>query len=100
MLCQRSGHIVNISTSVVDQPIAGVPCALQALTKGGLHAVTRALAIEYAGAEYPHGRSGSFCGYCRSHCCPVLGSMADRIHFRRLEVYFDDALQSLRRAWH
>jgi hypothetical protein len=48
----------------------------------------------------PNGRSGSFCGYCRSHCCPVLGSMADRIHFRRLEVYFDDALQSLRRAWH
>jgi NAD(P)-dependent dehydrogenase (short-subunit alcohol dehydrogenase family) len=49
MLRQQSGHIVNISTSVVDQPIAGVPCALQALTKGGLHAVTRALAIEYAG---------------------------------------------------
>jgi hypothetical protein len=34
---------VNISTSVADQPIAGVPCALQVLTKGGLHAVyTRA----------------------------------------------------------
>src|ERR1700726_1418053 len=50
MLHQRSGgHIVNISTSVVDQPIAGVPCALQVLAKGGLHAVTRALAIEYAG---------------------------------------------------
>jgi NAD(P)-dependent dehydrogenase (short-subunit alcohol dehydrogenase family) len=49
MLRQQSGHIVNISTSVVDQPIAGVPCALQVLTKGGLHAVTRALAIEYAG---------------------------------------------------
>jgi NAD(P)-dependent dehydrogenase (short-subunit alcohol dehydrogenase family) len=49
MLRQQSGHIVNISTSVVDQPIAGVPCALQVLTKGGLHAVARALAIEYAG---------------------------------------------------
>ena len=49
MLHQQSGHIVNISTSVVDQPIAGVPCALQVLAKGGLHAVTRALAIEYAG---------------------------------------------------
>ncbi len=49
MLRQQSGHIVNISTSIVDQPIAGVPCALQALTKGGLHAVARALAIEYAG---------------------------------------------------
>jgi NAD(P)-dependent dehydrogenase (short-subunit alcohol dehydrogenase family) len=49
MLRQEYGHVVNISTSVADQPIAGVPCALQVLTKGGLHAVTRALAIEYAG---------------------------------------------------
>src|ERR1700730_13760878 len=42
MLRQEYGHVVNISTSVVDQPIVGVPCALQVLTKGGLHAVTRA----------------------------------------------------------
>ena len=49
MLRQQSGHIVNISTSVVDQPIAGAPCALQVLSKAGLHAVARALAIEYAG---------------------------------------------------
>jgi NAD(P)-dependent dehydrogenase (short-subunit alcohol dehydrogenase family) len=48
MLHQGSGHIVNISTSLVDQPFAGAPCALQLLTKGGLNAVTRALAIEYA----------------------------------------------------
>jgi NAD(P)-dependent dehydrogenase (short-subunit alcohol dehydrogenase family) len=49
MLRQQAGHIVNISASLVDQPMAGIPCALQLLTKGGLHAVTRALAIEYAG---------------------------------------------------
>jgi len=48
MLTQRSGHIVNITTSLVDQPIAGVPAALASLTKGGLDAVTRSLAIEYA----------------------------------------------------
>jgi hypothetical protein len=36
MLRQECGHVVNISTSVADQPIAGVPCALQVLTKGGL----------------------------------------------------------------
>ena len=60
MLRQQSGHIVNISTSVVDQPIAGVPCALQVLTKGGLHAVARALAIEYAAWHtHQHGRSRS-----------------------------------------
>jgi NAD(P)-dependent dehydrogenase (short-subunit alcohol dehydrogenase family) len=48
MLQQQSGHIVNISTSLVDEPFAGAPCALQLLTKGGLNAVTRALAMEYA----------------------------------------------------
>jgi NAD(P)-dependent dehydrogenase (short-subunit alcohol dehydrogenase family) len=48
MLSQRSGHIVNITTSLVDQPIAGVPAAMASLTKGGLDAVTRALAIEFA----------------------------------------------------
>lgn len=48
MLTQGSGHIVNITTTLVDQPMAGVPCALTALTKGGLDAVTRSLAIEYA----------------------------------------------------
>lgn len=49
MLQQGSGHIVNVTTSLVDQPIAGVPAAMASLTKGGLAAVTRGLAIEYAG---------------------------------------------------
>jgi NAD(P)-dependent dehydrogenase (short-subunit alcohol dehydrogenase family) len=48
MLKQGSGHIVNITTTLVDQPIAGVPAAMASLTKGGLDAVTRGLAIEYA----------------------------------------------------
>jgi NAD(P)-dependent dehydrogenase (short-subunit alcohol dehydrogenase family) len=48
MLQQKSGHIVNISTTLADHPMAKAPCALQLLTKGGLHAVTRALALEYA----------------------------------------------------
>lgn len=48
MLKQGSGHIVSITTSLVDQPIAGVPAALAALTKGALNAVTRSLAIEFA----------------------------------------------------
>jgi NAD(P)-dependent dehydrogenase (short-subunit alcohol dehydrogenase family) len=48
MLTQKSGHIVQITTSMVDQPIAGAGAGLAALTKGGLDAVTRALAIEYA----------------------------------------------------
>jgi len=48
MLEQGSGHIVNITTSFTDQPIAGVPSALANLTKGGLNSATKALAIEYA----------------------------------------------------
>jgi NAD(P)-dependent dehydrogenase (short-subunit alcohol dehydrogenase family) len=48
MLRQKSGSIVNVSTTVVDQPIAGLGAALQIMVKGALNAVTRALAIEYA----------------------------------------------------
>jgi NAD(P)-dependent dehydrogenase (short-subunit alcohol dehydrogenase family) len=48
MVSQRSGHIVNITTSIVDRPSSARPSALVALTKGGLAAVTRSLAIEYA----------------------------------------------------
>lgn len=42
------GHIVNISTSLVDQANSQVPSVLAALTKGGLNAASRSLAVEYA----------------------------------------------------
>ena len=48
MLKQRAGHIVNITTSLVDHAIDGVPSVLASLTKGGLSAATKSLAIEYA----------------------------------------------------
>ena len=48
MLRQKSGSIINVSTTLVDQPIAGVGAAVQIMVKGALNAVTRALAIEYA----------------------------------------------------
>jgi NAD(P)-dependent dehydrogenase (short-subunit alcohol dehydrogenase family) len=48
MLAQGAGHIVNISTSLVDHAESSSPAALASLTKGGLAAVTRSLAIEYA----------------------------------------------------
>src|SRR3984893_3978046 len=48
MRLQKFGHVVNISTSLVSQPIAGVPGSLSNLTKAGLESVTRALAIEFA----------------------------------------------------
>ena len=45
----RRGHVVNVSTSLVDHANSAVPSALASLTKGGLNAVTKALAVEYAG---------------------------------------------------
>jgi NAD(P)-dependent dehydrogenase (short-subunit alcohol dehydrogenase family) len=48
MLKQGSGHIVNVTTTLVGQPVKGVPSALASLTKGGLDAATRSLAIEFA----------------------------------------------------
>ncbi|WP_029112319.1 SDR family NAD(P)-dependent oxidoreductase [Mycobacterium sp. URHB0044] len=42
------GHLVTISTTLVEHANSGVPSALASLTKGGLNAATRALAIEYA----------------------------------------------------
>ncbi len=48
MLTQGGGHIVNITTTLVGQPVKGASSALASLTKGGLDAVTRSLAIEYA----------------------------------------------------
>jgi NAD(P)-dependent dehydrogenase (short-subunit alcohol dehydrogenase family) len=48
MLRAGSGHIVNITATIAERPVASLPAALAALTKGGLNAVTRSLAIEYA----------------------------------------------------
>jgi NAD(P)-dependent dehydrogenase (short-subunit alcohol dehydrogenase family) len=44
----HGGHVVTISTSLVDHANKQVPSALASLTKGGLNAATKALAIEYA----------------------------------------------------
>jgi NAD(P)-dependent dehydrogenase (short-subunit alcohol dehydrogenase family) len=48
MLDQGRGHVVNVSTTLVEQADSGIPAALSVLTKGGLVAVTKSLAIEYA----------------------------------------------------
>ena len=42
------GQIITITTTLAQQPVAGVNAALTSLTKGGLNFVTRGLAIEYA----------------------------------------------------
>jgi NAD(P)-dependent dehydrogenase (short-subunit alcohol dehydrogenase family) len=48
MVQQRRGHVVNLSTSLVEHADRARPAALPALTKGGLVAASRSLAIEYA----------------------------------------------------
>ncbi|MFL5993377.1 MAG: SDR family NAD(P)-dependent oxidoreductase [Streptomyces sp.] len=48
LLAQGGGHIVNVTTSLVDNADARVPSVLASLTKGGLQSATKSLAIEYA----------------------------------------------------
>jgi NAD(P)-dependent dehydrogenase (short-subunit alcohol dehydrogenase family) len=48
MVNQCSGHVINISSTLVDYADAKVPSAMVSLTKGGLASATKALAIEYA----------------------------------------------------
>jgi NAD(P)-dependent dehydrogenase (short-subunit alcohol dehydrogenase family) len=48
MLAQKTGgSIVNITAALADHPIAGINAAVPMITKGGLNAVTRSLAMEY-----------------------------------------------------
>jgi NAD(P)-dependent dehydrogenase (short-subunit alcohol dehydrogenase family) len=48
MLAQKTGgSIINITTTLVEHPIAGINSAVPMITKGGLEAITRSLAMEY-----------------------------------------------------
>jgi len=49
MVAQKSGgSIVSITTTLVEHPIAGVIASIPMITKGGIEAITRSLALEYA----------------------------------------------------
>ncbi|MCA1983804.1 SDR family NAD(P)-dependent oxidoreductase [Nocardioides nematodiphilus] len=45
----EGGHVVSVTTTLVESAIASVPSALASLSKGGVAATTKALAVEYAG---------------------------------------------------
>ena len=45
---KKGGSVVSLTTSLVDNPIAGVTASVPMITKGGLEAITRSLASEYA----------------------------------------------------
>ena len=48
MAKRYGGHVVTITASVAEIANSAAPAALTALTKGGLAAATRSLAVEYA----------------------------------------------------
>jgi NAD(P)-dependent dehydrogenase (short-subunit alcohol dehydrogenase family) len=49
MLAQNSGgSVICVSSAMVEHPIAGITASLPMVTKGGLEAITRSLAMEYA----------------------------------------------------
>ena len=45
---QGRGHVVSITTSLVDHALSQVPSVLASLSKGGINSASRSLAIEYA----------------------------------------------------
>lgn len=49
MIEQGGGHVISITTSLTDHALSTVPASFASLTKGGLNAATKALAVEYAG---------------------------------------------------
>jgi len=48
MATRHGGHVVNVSATLAEVASSAAPSVLTALTKGGLAAATRSLAIEYA----------------------------------------------------
>ena len=49
MLAQKTGgSVTGITSAMVEHPITGVNCSVPMITKGGLEAITRSLALEYA----------------------------------------------------
>jgi NAD(P)-dependent dehydrogenase (short-subunit alcohol dehydrogenase family) len=89
----HGGHIVNVTTALVEQPHAALPSALTALTKGGLAAVTKSLAVEYArngiwvNAISPgvidtplHAGVDAATGYAGMHPQNRIGAVADIVH--------------------
>ncbi|OMC54834.1 3-oxoacyl-ACP reductase [Mycobacterium sp. IS-836] len=89
----NGGHVVNITTTLAEHPLPAVPSALTALTKGGLAAVTKSLAIEYAdrgirvNAISPgvidtpiHGETDAAAAYAGMHPQNRIGAVTDVVH--------------------
>jgi NAD(P)-dependent dehydrogenase (short-subunit alcohol dehydrogenase family) len=89
MLSRGSGHIVNISTTMVEHAHSAAPALLASLTKGGLVAATRSLAIEYASRgiranavslgviQTPLNPPEAFAGLAKLHPIGRVGQVSD-----------------------
>jgi NAD(P)-dependent dehydrogenase (short-subunit alcohol dehydrogenase family) len=89
MVAQGGGHVVNVTTSLVDHANRESPSALTSLTKGGLNAVTRSLATEYASRgirvnavalgviRTPEHDPASYAGLAGVHPVGRLGEISD-----------------------
>jgi NAD(P)-dependent dehydrogenase (short-subunit alcohol dehydrogenase family) len=89
----NGGHVVSITTTLVEHAHSGVPAALTALTKGGIAAATKSLAIEYAGhgirvnaispgvIDTPmHAGVDAAAAYSAMHPQDRIGAVADIVH--------------------
>jgi NAD(P)-dependent dehydrogenase (short-subunit alcohol dehydrogenase family) len=89
----HGGHVINITSSLVEHAHTAIPSALTALTKGGLTAVTKSLAIEYAdkgirvNAISPgvidtplHNDIDAHIAYAGMHPQNRIGAVADIVH--------------------
>ena len=60
MLSQkRGGSVVSITSSIVDHPLAALTASVPMITKGGIDAISRSLAMEYAPQGYSRERGSS-----------------------------------------
>jgi NAD(P)-dependent dehydrogenase (short-subunit alcohol dehydrogenase family) len=94
MLAQGDGgQIINVTTALAEQGQSSVPSALTALTKGGLVAATKSLAVEYAGQgirinaispgviDTPmHSGIDAHFAYAGMHPQNRIGAVADIVH--------------------
>ncbi len=87
MVAQGQGHVVNVTTSLVDHARSAAPAALASLTKG-LDAVTRSLAIEYAAhgvrvnavsRGYQHDNPATYQSLAALHPLSRMGEIGDVI---------------------
>jgi len=89
MLKGGGGHVVNISSTMVEHAHSDSPALLASLTKGGLVAATRSLAIEYASRgvranavslgviETPLNPPESYAGLAKLHPMGRVGKVSD-----------------------